>query len=156
MGLLLVLWWNQSIPHVWQSLNSKVYGSEFGIAILAMATWCAVYEILVLADRLRVTDLFRQRECLYRDMARVAIYTMQLPRWFIIGGFLLALLYRRALVPAMIASRPAHGIEIASKAGSSLRILMNALPGTGRLLQVFRQQSVPFTPEVEELLAAGE
>jgi hypothetical protein len=128
----------------------------FGIVMLAIATWYAAYEILVLADRLRVTDLFGQRECLYREMARVNTYTIQLPRWFIIGGLLLALFYRRALVPAMIASRPAHGIEIAHKEGRPLRILMNALPGSERLLQAFRQQSVPLAPEAEALLASGE
>jgi hypothetical protein len=62
----------------------------------------------------------------------------------------------RALAPTLIASRAAHGIEIERKEGRSLRILMNALRGTERLLQAFRQQDVSLTPEVETLLAAGE
>jgi len=128
----------------------------FGIVLLAIATWYAAYEILVLADRLRVTDLFRQRECLYRDMARVSIYTIEPPRWLMVGGLLVSFFNWRALAPTLIASRAAHGIEIARKEGRPLRILMNALPGTERLLQAFRQQGVPLTPEVEALLELGE
>jgi hypothetical protein len=128
----------------------------FGIVLLAVATWYAAYEILVLADRLRVTDLFSQRECLYRDMARVSIYTINPPRWLIVGGLIASFFNWRALAPTLIASRAAHGIEIERKEGRPLRILMNALRGTERLLQAFRQQDVSLTPEVETLLAAGE
>jgi hypothetical protein len=128
----------------------------FGIVLLAIATWYAAYEILVLADRLRVTDLFSQRECLYRDMARVSIYTLNPPRWLMVGGLIVSFFNWRALAPTLIASRAAHGIEIARKEGRPLRILVNALPGTERLLQAFRQQGVSLTPEVEALLELGE
>jgi hypothetical protein len=127
----------------------------FGIVMLAAATWYAAYEILVLADRLRVTDLFRQRECLYREMARVSVYTIKPPRWLIVGGLIISFFNWRALAPTMTASRAAHGIEIARKEGQPLHILMNALTGTERLLQAFRQQGVPLTPEAEALLASG-
>ena len=115
----------------------------------------AAYEILVLADRLRVTDLFSQRECLYREMARVSIYTIEPPRWFIVGGVIASFFNWRALAPTLIASRAAHGIEIARKEGRPLRILMNAMQGTERLLHAFRQQGVSLTPEVETLLGSG-
>jgi hypothetical protein len=126
-----------------------------GIVLLAIATWYAAYEVLMLADRLRVTDLFSQRECLYRDMARVDIYTIQPPRWLMVGGLIASFFNWRALAPTLIASRAAHGIEIARKEGRPLQILMNALQGTERLLQAFREHGVLLTPDVEELLVSG-
>ena len=56
MGLLLVLWWNQSIPHVWQPLNSKVYGSESRIRRTERLHVDNTYPVPSRIERVDITD----------------------------------------------------------------------------------------------------
>ena len=111
---------------------------------MAKAAWYAVYELLVQADRLRVTDLFRQSEHLYRDMASVDPIITRWPAWVIIGGLIIGLFFW----PALLASlrqilRPGHAIEVARKEGKPFRIQTDMLLGSEKLMGVFRQQGVP-------------
>ena len=115
-----------------------------GSVLLAKAAWYAVYELLVQADRLRVTDLFRQSEHLYRDMASVDPIITRWPAWVIIGGLIIGLFFW----PALLASlrqilRPGHAIEVARKEGKPFRIQTDMLLGSEKLMGVFRQQGVP-------------
>ena len=127
--------------------------AAFGLVILGVAAWYAAFELLALADRLRVTNLFRRQEVLYRDMVSVSAYTIKPPRWLMVGGLVVSLFNWRALGPTLAASRERQGLEIVCHDGQRLRVSVDALAGLERLHAAFQQHGVTLTPEAQALLS---